>query len=386
MFVAVTHTFAPFRGRPGRPGQARADVRWTRRMRWARLARWARGTRTGLALAAALAAGTAPAASLTVLMGDDVAASSEFVQQLRADQEPGSRFELVRLSPGGVDPQLAQDTTTAAGGGGGADTERAANAGVRTRGLRASAAADANLTLAVGPAAARAAVERPGQEPLVLAMLSRLDYEALKAASPNLRRGDRRVGVLLRDPAMTDQIALMSAVLPQKRRVGVVATPESEPLVRELQRAAQGANPAWDVHVEYAPDARSLAAALRLVVPQSDALMVLPDLIGDSQAATLSVLRAGAGAGLPVFGASEGLVRSGGLAAAVSTPSQLAQQARLLGQKVASAATGNTTNNNGPLVEAATPATVRINATVARGLGLRLPEERELTERLAAPR
>lgn len=339
-------------------------------------------TRALLAVGMALAGGAASATSLTVLMGDDIAASSEFVQQLRADQEPGSRFELVHLAPGGVDPQQQQQAADVAG----AESERAANAGVRTRSLRT--ATDAPLTMAVGPAAARAAVERPGQEPLVLAMLSRLDYEALKASSPALKRGDRRVGVLLRDPAMADQLALINAVLPQKRRVGVVATPESEPLVRELQRAAQGASPAWDVHVEYAPDARSLAAALRVVVPQSDALMVLPDLIGDNQAATLSVLRAGASAGLPVFGASEGLVRSGGLAAAVSTPSQLAQQARLLGQKVASASSAgtNSNNNSGPLVEAATPATVRVNATVARGLGLRLPEERELTERLAAPR
>jgi len=337
-----------------------------------------RAARIALAamLAWAAAAGGVAAASLTVLMGDDMAASSEFVQQLRADQEPGGRFELVRVSPGGASaaqPEAAASTS-----------EPSANAGVRTRSLR-SAAADAPLTMAVGPAAARAAIERPGQEPLVLAMLSRLEYETLKASSPALRRGERRVGVLLRDPAMADQLALVNAVLPQKHRVGVVATPESEPLVRELQRAAQGANPPWDLRVEYVPDARSIASALRLVVPQSDALMVLPDLIGDNQAATLSVLRAGASAGLPVFGASEGLVRSGGLAAAVSTPSQLAQQARQLGQKVASAG-GGAASGNAPLVEAATPAAVRVNATVARGLGLRLPEERELTDRLAAPR
>lgn len=344
----------------------------------ARPSRAVRTVLAALAVSAACLGTCASATSLTVLMGDDAAASSEFVQQLRADQGPDGKFDLVRLSPGGAEPQPATEIA-------GSDIERAANAGVRTRSLRA--AADAPLTMAVGPAAARAAVERPGQEPLVLAMLSRLDYESLKASSPALRRGDRRVGVLLRDPAMADQLALINAVLPQKHRIGVVATPESEPLVRELQRAAQGANPAWDVRVEYAPDAKSLANALRQVVPQSDALMVLPDLIGDSQAATLSVLRAGAGAGLPVFGASEGMVRSGGLAAAVSTPSQLAQQARLLGQKVASAAGSNSSNNNNaPLVEAATPATVRVNATVARGLGLRLPEERELTERLAAPR
>jgi putative ABC transport system substrate-binding protein len=338
-----------------------------------------------LAMGMADAGAATPATSLTVLMGDDAAASAEFVQQLRADQGAGGKFELVRLSPAGADPQAA-DTGT--GTDADAAATNAANAGVRTRSLRT---ADTPLTMAVGPAAARAAVERPGQEPLVLAMLSRLDYEALKASSPALKRGDRRVGVLLRDPAMADQLALIDAVLPQKRRIGVVATPESEPLVRELQRAAQGASPAWDVRVEYAPDATSLATALRQVVPQSDALMVLPDLIGDNQAATLSVLRAGASAGLPVFGASEGLVRSGGLAAAVSTPSQLAHQARQLGLKVASAASSpgapaSAGSGNAPLVEAATPATVRVNATVARGLGLRLPEERELTERLAVPR
>jgi putative ABC transport system substrate-binding protein len=322
------------------------------------------GLRTiaGMAFAATLLAGGAHAAGLTVLVADELAAHTEFVRLLRESQEAGSRFDLVRL--GGPAPELpsaAEDRVTA---------------GVRTRGMRPSAPADVPVTMAVGPVAARAAIERPGQDPLVLAMLSRLDYESLKT-SPALRRTDRHVGVLLREPAMADQLTLIDAVLPQKRRLGVVATAESEPIVRELQRAAQG----WDLQVEYAPDAKSLASVLRLLVPRSDALMVLPDLIGDSQAATLSVLRAGAGAGLPVFGTSDGLVRSGGLAAAVSTPGQLALQARALGQKLASAPAGA-----GVLVEAATPATVRVNTTVARGLGLRLPEERELTERVTATR
>ncbi len=329
-----------------------------------------------LACAALLGAALCPAAGFTVLMGDDLAAHAEFVQQLRQGLDPASRFELVRLAPGstGVPDNAAAEPGDV-------------NVGVRTRSMRSSisSAEGGSLTMAVGAVAARAAIERPGQEPLVLAMLSRLDYEGLRT-SPALRRADRRVGVLLRDPAMADQLALVGAVLPaQRHRIGVVATPESEPLVRDLQRAAQ-AQPGggWDLQVEYAPDARSLATALRAVVPRSDALMVLPDLIGDNQAATLSVLRAGAGAGLPVFGASEGLVRSGGLAAAVSTPAQLAQQARLLAQKVASS--GSAGGGGNPLVEAATPATVRINPTVARGLGLRLPEERELTERLTVTR
>ena len=286
----------------------------------------------------------ASAAGLTVLMADESAPCAEFVQQLRAMQEAGSRFDLIHLAAGqpAPEPSFPGD----------------------------------DVTMAVGVAAARSAIERPGQDPLVLAMLSRLDYESLRI-SPAMQHPERQIGVLLRDPAMAYQLALIDAVMPRKRRLGVVATSESEPLVRELQSAAQG----WDLQVEFAPDAKSLAAALRVLVPRSDALLVLPDMIGDDQAATLAVLRAGAGAGLPVFGASDGLVRSGGLAAAVSTPAQLAQQARTLGQKLAAS-----TGPRSVVVEAATPATVRVNTTVARGLGLRLPEERELTERVTAIR
>ena len=88
----------------------------------------------------------------------------------------------------------------------------------------------------------------------------------------------------------------------------------------------------------------------------------------------------GASAGLPVFGSNEGMVRSGGLAAAVSTPAQLARQARAMGTRLAGGSAA------APLVESATPASVRVNATVARGLNLRLPAESDLAQRVTAPR
>ena len=318
-----------------------------------------------------LCAGHASAAGLTVLLADDSAPHAEFAGLLRSGAGPGAPVELLRLAAGDT---LAPASAPATAG----DDERSVTAGVRTRSVRGNAAAPpaADATIAVGQAASRVALDRSGSETLVLAMLSRLDYEALRS-HPSFRRSDRRIGVLLRDPAMVDQMALIDALLPQKRRLGVVATVESEPLVRELERAAAG----WDLQVQYAPDPTALASALHTVVARSDALMVLPDRIGDSQAATLAVLRAGAGARLPVFGASDGLVRSGGLAAAVSTPAQLAVQARAMLQKLHAASAPP-----GVWVEAATPATVRVNATVARGLGLRLPEERELTARINVSR
>jgi putative ABC transport system substrate-binding protein len=326
-----------------------------------------------LACAAVATGGLAHAAALTVLLADDHAPHAEFVRHLRELQAGSGRFDVVRLDG----PAAPTGTEVAA------TEEERANAGVRTRSIRqsSSSAAAETVTVAVGPSAARAALERPGNEPLLLAMLSRLEYENLRA-SPALRRPERRIGVLLRDPAMADQLALIAAALPQKRRLGVVVTPESEPLLRELQRVASP-SAGWELQIESAPDAKSLAGALRNVLPRSDALIVLPDLIGDNQAATLAVLRAGASAGLPVFGASDGMVRSGGLAAAVSTPAQLAQQARAFGQKLANGGGGG---GGSPLIEAATPASVRVNGTVARALGLRLPDERELTERVAAAR
>lgn len=322
-------------------------------------------------------AGVGEVRALTVLMADDIAPHREFVQQLREGREPGSRFELQRTPDGAGSaavPGANANGAAIAPASPSAEDEERAHASIRTRSLRSNASADANLTIAVGAQAARAAIERPGNDPLVLAMLTRVDYEALRNL-PAWRRPERRLGVLLRDPAVADQLALVALVLPKQRRLGLLAMVDAEPLRRELARAA----PDWQLLVEYAPDASSLAVALRSLLRHSDALLVLPDLIGDSQATTLALLRAGAGAGLPVFGASEGLVRSGGLAAAISTPAQLAQQARLLGQKVARGATGVT-------VEAALPATVRINDTVARQLGLRLPDERELAERLSATR
>jgi len=290
----------------------------------------------------------AASATLTVFVPDALAAS-ELVQQLRATQGSGERFELVRVDAAGI---------------GAAPGTRAPPA----------APEEENWAVAIGPAAARQAIGRGGDEPLVLAMLSRIDYDRLKD-NPGLHRSARRIGVLLREVPMRDQLALIQAALPDKHRLGVVSTPAGDAVLRELREAARG----WVLQVEIAPDANSIGQALRAVLPRSDALIVLPDLIGDDPAATQAVLRSAASAGVPVFGSSEALVRSGGLAAVVATPAQQALQARALGHRLASAPPG-------VQVETPTAVSVRINPTVAQGLGLRLPSEHELDQRVGRGR
>jgi len=286
----------------------------------------------------------AASASLTVFAPDEVAAG-ELVQQLRATQAGGERFELVRVDPAGTAAQMPAGTSAQEG-----------------------------WAVAIGPAAAREAIGRAGDQPLVLAMLSRIDYDRLKD-NPALQRSQRRVGVLLREVPMREQLALIQAALPDKRRLGVVSTPAGDAVLHELREAARG----WDLQVEIAPDANSIGQALRTLLPRSDALIVLPDLIGDDPAATQALLRSAASAGVPVFGSTEALVRSGGLAAVVATPAQQARQARALGRRLAVEPAGE---RAGVQVETPTPVTVRVNPTVAQGLGLRLPSERELDQQV----
>ncbi|WP_225782358.1 ABC transporter substrate binding protein [Xenophilus sp. Marseille-Q4582] len=252
--------------------------------------------------------------------------------------------------------------------------EPAANAGVRTRGVRAAGAG--RVTLALGAEAARAALARDPAEPLLLALLSRQDYDALPAAP----RSAARVAVLLRDTAPAEQLKLVDALLPGRRRLGLVVTAGSETLLRELQQAAEADGRGWSLQVATAADPLALGPALREVLPRSDVLVLLPDAIGTSQAATLAVLRAAAAAGVPVIGSGEGPVRSGALAASTSSPAQLARRAHALGERLL--ARGGPA---APLLEWAPVAQVRINPHVARSLDLRLPSEQALTQRLAVP-
>lgn len=311
------------------------------------------------------------------ILTDDAPGNMAFAQALRsgleADRIPPSTVSVTSLrdpaSP--PTPSRGSDAPTLAQG-----DEESANVGVRTRSLRpALPPAPTGITVAVGPAAAREALGQPDASPLLLAMLGRLEYEELKGL-PAMRRGERRIAALLREPSIGEQLALIHAVLPDKRRLGVVVTEGSEPVLQELQRASAN----WSLQVERAPDPSALGIALRALVARSDALLILPDRIGESQAATLAVLRAGAAAGLPVFGSNDGMVRSGGLAAAVSTPAQLARQAEAMALRLAEAPVTL------PRMAFASPPEARVNPTVARGLDLRLPSEQELTARIRAAR
>jgi putative ABC transport system substrate-binding protein len=232
--------------------------------------------------------------------------------------------------------------------------------------------------------AARAVLEQPGQEPVLLALLSRLEYEQLR---PTLAQSARPIGVLLSHPAFIDQLALIDAVLPGRRNISIVASPQALPLLSALNEAAQQWSTCypsrntvpWQFNIAEASDAKALTGAIQKVLPHSNALLVLSNPVETAPATALTLLQAAAKAGLPVFTNSEAVVSSGALAALVPNQAELAQQAQNLVQRLHSAAPGTL------LLENPHHFVVRTNSHVARQLNLVLPTDDELNSRLSPP-
>ena len=323
-------------------------------------------------VAVALCAGPASAADMTVVLADDSPAAMDFVAHLRSVDAASLRLTQSRIDTLDL-AQLASLTDEA-------------NADSIARGLRRSPDTDSRqaprsslgVLVGVGARAARALAERPGREPILLALLGRVDFEILRTL-PQLRSGERAVGVLLIDPPPALQLTLITALLPNARRIGVISTPEAEPLLKSLRAAAQSSRRTWMINAARAPSSQDLASALQTVLPTSDLLLILPDPIGATPTASLALLQAAAVANVPAFAANESMVRAGALAALVPGSAQLARQAHVLGQRLLHAQPGP------PVVETAARFDVRTNPHVARRLGVALPSDAELAAGLVPP-
>ena len=256
---------------------------------------------------------------------------------------------------------------------------RSTSAGSAAAVMPATSATD-QVQVAVGLDAARRLLDQAGQQgPLLLALLSRPEWDALRQL-PALTHPQRPIAVLLREPAISTQVALAEAILPANSKLGVVATTSLEPMVQELQRNARSKN----LIIGYAADARALASTLQDVLPRSDGLLILSDRLGDETSAGITLLHAAATARKPAFATSEAGVRAGALAGAIPTPAQLAQQTLALSNYLSDQ--GTRPPWPPALVAYARPISVYVNPNVAQRLGMTLPDTQLLAERVnAAP-
>jgi ABC-type uncharacterized transport system substrate-binding protein len=240
-----------------------------------------------------------------------------------------------------------------------------------------TAAGSYALVVTVGLAAAQSVVQRQNTSgspiPTLCLLIPRQSFEHLAASRTPPR--DRRLSALFIDQPLSRQLDLIRAVLPDKRRVGVVYGPTSRELADELRDKAH----ARKLTVEGAAvkDPSGVYGALQKILPESDVLLALPDPVAVSAGTVYGLLLTSYHAQVPVAGFSEGWVKAGALVSLFSTARQQGRQgAEIANRSLAGESTL-------PLPQYPRSFTVRINATVAHSLGLHLEDEATIAATLA---
>lgn len=234
------------------------------------------------------------------------------------------------------------------------------------------------LVVTVGLAAAQAATSReasmPAAPPTLCLLIPRQSFERL--ASSLQGGSEHRLSAVFIDQPLSRQLDLLRAALPDKHRVGVILGPSSQALADELRAEAsrRGLQPTFAKVVESA----GVYAALQAVMPESDVLLPLPDPVATSADTVYGLLLTSYRAQVPVVGFSEGLLNAGALVSLYSTARQQGRQGAEIASRVVAHESGL------PAAQYPRYFTVRVNASVARSLGLHLPAETALQDALSA--
>ncbi|MFU2488225.1 ABC transporter substrate-binding protein [Thauera sp. WH-1] len=293
-------------------------------------------------LGAALVSPAAQALEIALLLSEQKGAAQQFVHALQAALKPGMH--------------------------------RVVQAGAVRQGLQPEGVEGADLIVAAGRDAAEAAL-RDSDRPVLAALLGVRDVERLRAAYPN-----RRLGAVVLDQPPARHLRLVRAILPQEARVGALLGPDSRHFESELMRA--GAAERFEVDVFEISDGRELNGALQFLLDKAGALLALPDGVVSSPNAARAILLTSYRYRRPIFAFSAAYVTAGALAAVFSTPEHIANDvADLLGTDLLS---------TGGVAQLASGVRyperfdVAVNRTVARALGIAVPDDQVLRERVAS--
>jgi ABC-type uncharacterized transport system substrate-binding protein len=232
------------------------------------------------------------------------------------------------------------------------------------------------IVITLGLDAARTTVARdresllPLPAPVLCLLIPRTSFESL--VPPGARA---RISAVFGDQPLARQLELLRLALPEHRRVGTVLGPSSRGLLPELEKQSRARE--MSLHATEVADASAIYAAMRGVALESDVLFLLPDAVATSADTVYGLMLTSYRAQIPVLGFSESLSKAGALLSLYSSASQQGREGAAIARRALDG-------------DAALPApryprqfTVRINPSVARSLGLQLPDEATLAAALA---
>lgn len=269
---------------------------------------------------------------------------------------------LVLSEPGGIYLQAADALRAEL-----ASTLGPAGGGYRLQQRLADEAATErpDLIVAIGVRALRQVLRGAGDTPVLALLVPRLAYVSLLRESGQAQRAS--TALFLEQP-YARQLRLPRVAVPGVRRVGVILGPATAALAGPLEAAAEQVT--LEIRRIDGPD--GLFPALDELAGRVDVLLLVPDAAVVGRATLPSLLLQTYRRRLPVIGYSEALAQAGALLSLYATPVQMGAEAGRLIRDLPA----------GPIRLPAphypSQFSLRINHSVARSLGIDLPDEASL--------
>lgn len=229
-----------------------------------------------------------------------------------------------------------------------------------------------DLTVAIGTKALKAALGAPGDKPILALLVPRLTYEQLVS-------GRRPVSALYLDQPVERQLHLLKLALPELKKIGAPLGPSSAGFQSQLQSVAK--DNGVQISSVVISNSMELLPALSDLAEDSQAFMLLPDPVVVQRSTLQSFFLHTYRLRRPVLAYSAPLVQSGALLGLYATPAQL-------GAEAAAWIRGGWAQSAFRLGPPRYPQsfTVGINQSVARSLGINLPDEEALARKLGGLR
>lgn len=235
----------------------------------------------------------------------------------------------------------------------------------------ANDSATPELIVTAGASALRQVLARnPGQSVLATLIPKRAYEKILTEFSGRL---PRRISAIWLDQPPGRQAAFIRHLLPSSKKIGLLLSNETRPLLAPIQRAFNSQGLSLDN--EESDGDRNLLPALNGLLPRVNLLLAVPDPGIYRRDNIKAILVTSYRHQKPVIAFSAALVNAGALAAIYSTPAQIARQTAELVQQSGS----NLGNATGPSLFA-----ISLNGAVAQSLDLNLPDEAALRRALIA--
>lgn len=230
----------------------------------------------------------------------------------------------------------------------------------------------ASLVITLGSRALQADLDSERIAPTIATLLPRQSYEQATSSAPRGSRSRSLTAVFLDQPPAR-QLNLIRVISPQSTRIGVISSAASDESVRLLEAAAR--DPRLGIRRETIAQSADLHATLLRLLPETDAILALPDSMVFNSNTIHNILLTTYRAQQPLFGFSPAYTKSGAIAAIYSTPQQIARQTADLAIQFLAGS---------PLPPPQYPRafSVSVNVTVARSLNIAVGSEQGITERL----